>query len=559
MKNLSIANKINLLGLILGGLSVLIGLVGAQGLQVYNQKTRDIANLAKRATMAERINGRILAVVMDSRGVYMAKTAEEVEKSAAPLLDNLNRLNADMIAWKPIVPAASMPVYNRLKDDTDAFVKFRTETVRLGREQGAEAANAFGNNEDNRKNRKALNDQLAQIVAVNSKAMDSLLVELDGFFRVRLQILGGFLAAGLVAGVVLARAIGLKMIAQPIERMTRAMGLLAQGNADIEIPGTENRDEIGKMAQAVAIFRDNKRAADRLNAEQAAAQAAREARAKKVDDLTHAFQGTVEDVLGTLTGATGQLETTAQTMAATAERTSHRTAEVSAATERASANVQTAATAAEELSSAIKEIARQVTQASEIAAIAQGDMNNAKKTMTELSVASGRIGDVLSLITDIAEQTNLLALNATIEAARAGDAGKGFAVVANEVKTLANQTGKATEEIQAQISSVQVTAKQAVDSISGIALHMEKIAQISTAIAGAVEEQTAATAEIARNVQEAADGTREVTTNIGGVAQAAGETGSASGQVLDAARTLTRQSGSLRTEIERFLSQVKAA
>jgi len=263
----------------------------------------------------------------------------------------------------------------------------------------------------------------------------------------------------------------------------------------------------------------------------------------------------VEEVTGIVASASTELQNTAQAMAATAEETNVQASAVAAASEEASTNVQTVAAAAEELSSSLEEVGRQVTESSSIARSAVEEAAKTNTSVEGLSVAAHKIGEVVELINDIASQTNLLALNATIEAARAGEAGKGFAVVANEVKSLANQTAKATEEISAQIGSMQSATNEAVGAIKGIGETIGNINEIASAIAAAVEEQTAATQEIARNVQQASAGTAEVSSNINGVTQAATETGSSAAEVLSAAKELSTQAEKLRTDIQEFMKE----
>jgi methyl-accepting chemotaxis protein len=269
------------------------------------------------------------------------------------------------------------------------------------------------------------------------------------------------------------------------------------------------------------------------------------------------FEREVKSVVSSVAGAASDLQTTAQTMTATAEETSRQSTTVAAAAEEASVNIQTVAAAAEELSSSITEISRQVTQSAQIANNAQHEADRTNAMVQGLANAASKIGEVVKLINDIASQTNLLALNATIEAARAGDAGKGFAVVANEVKSLANQTAKATEEITAQISNVQNATKETVTAIQGISGIIGQINEIASAIATAVEEQGAATQEIARNVQQAATGTQEVTDTIGRVNQAAGETGQSARNVLAAAKSLTANSDDLKAKVDGFVRAIR--
>jgi methyl-accepting chemotaxis protein len=366
----------------------------------------------------------------------------------------------------------------------------------------------------------------------------------------------------LTGAVVLAIVVTLlvsRMIAKPILTMTGVMGQLAGGDHSVEVPATDRRDEVGAIAKAVLVFKDNmikaKEAADR----EAEAQKARDVRAKEIDRLTHDFDTDVSQVLQTVASATQQMQSTASSMTKTAESTSRQSTAVAAAAEQASTNVQTVASAAEELSSSITEISRQVAQSAQIAGQAVEEASRTNQAVQGLAGAAQKIGDVVKLINDIAGQTNLLALNATIEAARAGEAGKGFAVVASEVKSLATQTAKATEEIGAQIGAIQSATQESVQAIEGIGKTIAEINQIATTIASAVEEQGAATQEIARNVQQAAAGTTEVTTNISGVNEAARDAGTAAGQVLHSTSELTKQSETLRGQVEKFLAAVKAA
>lgn len=351
-----------------------------------------------------------------------------------------------------------------------------------------------------------------------------------------------------------------RSIARPISNITGVMRRLAKGETGIEIPGVERSDELGAMAGAVQIFKDNAIEATRLADESAETRKQAEiekrtATMKMADDLENSIKGVVEVVASTST----QLQSSAQSMTGTADQTVKQATAVGKASDCATQNIQMVASSAEQLSGSISEISQQVSQSTEITQQAITQTEGASTTVEGLAEAAQKIGDVVNLIQDIAEQTNLLALNATIEAARAGDAGKGFAVVASEVKVLANQTAKATEEISTQITSMQSATTETVEAITGVRDVISRIGENASAISSAVEEQNAATLEISRSVTEVAEGTQEVSAHSQTMSQAAESTGTAASQVLNSAGELSTQSDVLRNEVESFLGKLRSA
>jgi methyl-accepting chemotaxis protein len=367
----------------------------------------------------------------------------------------------------------------------------------------------------------------------------------------------GFAAA--LALSVLFAVMVIRSITRPVAGMTGAMSALAGGNLEVAVPALDNRDEIGEMAKAVQVFKDNMARARELEAAQRREDEEKERRRQAMEKLVRDFSADIDGVVKAVASAATEMRASSQSMSAIAEETSRQSTAVAAASEQASNNVQTVASASEELSSSIGEINRQMAQSSRIVQQAAAEAQRTNASVESLATAAQRIGDVVKLINDIAGQTNLLALNATIEAARAGDAGKGFAVVAGEVKSLATQTAKATEDIASQVGGIQEATQASVAAIQGIGKTIGEINEIAASIASAVEEQGAATQEISRNVQEAAKGTTEVSANITGLTQAASETGAAANQMLSGATDLAAQAESLRADFDRFIASIQAA
>jgi methyl-accepting chemotaxis protein len=380
----------------------------------------------------------------------------------------------------------------------------------------------------------------------------------DLAYRSEMWLAGGTIAVVLLAALI-AAWLGRGM-AQPILALQTAMGQITSGHHHVEVPGAQRGDEIGAMAKAVEVFKDSLIETGRLRTVQEQQRTTAESeRRETLLALAAKFESGVGRVVNAVGSAASELRTTATSMANTAEAATRQTATVAAASGEASQNAQAVAAAIEQLNASVNEIAQQVNQSAEVANAAAAQASDTNAEVLGLAEAAQKIGNVVELISEIAAQTNLLALNATIEAARAGEAGRGFAIVASEVKALATQTSKATEEISTQVGAIQTATQSSVRAIGAITTTIGKVNEIANAIASAVEEQGAATREIAHNVAEAARGTGEVSANISGVDAAARETGTAARRVVESAVELSRNGDDLKTQVDSFLRDVRAA
>ena len=506
----------------------------------------------------ERVNGLIYAVVMESRGVYMAADTKVAKKFGDGLLKFNDRIVKVVDDWKRNVRADDRQQFDEFSKRIAQFVEFRKELVRLGTEVSPAKGREWGDNDANRSVRTALNKDLDQLAQLYDKRSKSIYAEMEAGIRN-----SGLVLAVLGAAAVMLAVIGVliiwRSVVRPLTHITRVTEDVAGGAAGVTIPFGDRGDEIGALSRSIGVFQEAMQRNIALGHTVQADAAARAKRQEAVTGEIGRFGTEVETTLGELGRIAEEMLSASLHLAAAADQASQRTTGAAQSSNEAATNVRDIASAAEELSASVLEIDRQVTQSKTIAEQAVVDADRTNGEIRALDEAARRIGDVVKLITAIAEQTNLLALNATIEAARAGEAGKGFAVVASEVKALAGQTAKATEEITAQISGMQQATERSVDAIGSIQRTIREVGEITAAIAAAVTEQGAATREIARSAETAAHRTIDTNRDVGEVSEAAEATRKDAGNVKSVAGDLGSVATRLRDQVNGFFERLRAA
>jgi methyl-accepting chemotaxis protein len=527
----------------------------------YNSRRgRELTDAIETASSAalnvERVNALIYAVVMESRGVYMSVKPDVVKKYGDGLLKFNEEILGVVRKWQDIVRTDDAEQFGIFKKRIEQFVDFRKELVRRAIEINPAAGREWGDNDENRAVRIALNkdlDALAKVYTERGKRIAER-TTVNRELSLVLTCLGGIALVLVVVGVIIIA----RSIARPLSVITSTIKRVAEGAENVEVPHAGRADEIGALARAIQIFRQAMDHNRNLNAQVSADSEARDERSRHIEASVEEFQQAIGTALEAVTQNAAAMRDTARNITRVTSAANDRARSAAGATSQASANVSAVAGAAEELSASVVEIGRQVRQS---ASAVEQTGQRAEKSISEiesLAVATQRIDGVLTLIQAIAGQTNLLALNATIEAARAGEAGRGFAVVAHEVKALAGQTAKATEEIGHNVSMIQASTKNAVDAVREIGSAVHGINDITSNIASAVGEQDAATREISVNAQSAAQGNQTLVANIASLSDAIGETDMAAASVLTMAAELTSTAETLSSEVEKFFHNLRA-
>ncbi len=557
LRRLSIATKLYAIFALLAIATVALAAVAVVNARHHNALTQEFEAAAQGAKHVERLNGLIYAVAMESRGIYMSPDADQ----AAPFISGLSQMNeriGDVVTeWRGIVLPGDIDQFETFAGRIKQFQEFRRELARRATETGIAAARKWGDNEGNRADRSVLNSDLEAFGRVYSHRAKHAYAQIDSGIETTAWIMS---ALSLIAVMLAAMGAYLirRSVARPLAEITRVTETVAEGTPTA-IPYGARRDEIGALARSIAVFQHAMHHNKELNDKVVGAAEARIKRQEQVAEEIVRFSADVEASISELGQICDQMLDASAGLTGAADSANQRMAGAMRASSEASSNVHDIASAADELAASVMEIDRQVGHSNTIAEKAVVEAERTNAAVQELDQAAKRIGDVIRLITDIAEQTNLLALNATIEAARAGEAGRGFAVVAGEVKALAGQTAKATEDIASQIADMQHATARSIAAIGAIERTIRDLGATSGAIAAAVTEQGAATQEIARSVEIANKRTAETAEEVGRVGDATENTRTSVATVKSVADELGAVAGRIRGQVDAFFERLRAA
>ena len=557
LPKLSIAAKLYAIFALMATTTIALSVVAVQTARHHRALTDEFESANAGTLNVERVNALIYAVVMESRGVYMSTDMATSKIYADGILKFNKQIAKVVVDWKKSVRGDDAELFVQFSQRIATFIDFRRELARLGTEVSPAAGREWGDNDANRSVRKALNKDLDKLTEIYSKRATRVYSEIDtGIDKTAMWL--SLLACFAVLLATVGAWVISRNVAKPIADITRVTEAVAAGEASVAIPFSERSDEIGALARSIGVFQRAMRSNEELNRTVRSDAEMRTQRQEQMSNEISRFSAEVEATLAELGRISDQMLAASTQLAGAADAATAKTASAAAASSEASSNVRDIASAADELSASVNEIDRQVAQSNAIATKAVNEAGRTNLAVKELDEAAGRIGDVVKLITGIAEQTNLLALNATIEAARAGEAGRGFAVVAGEVKALAGQTSRATEEISTQIAGMQRATVRSIEAITSIEHIIREIGDISGAIAAAVTEQGAATAEIARSVEIAAKRTVETAEGVNLVGTATDDTRTSAGTVKTVADDLGSVAGRIRGQVDAFFERLSA-